>query len=72
MPGRSMGHTVGILFRSSRSRFTVFGACTYDSVSMIAGSYCGFLPNAGHVRTAYKDLREASWEQSASLTISFQ
>ncbi len=46
---------------------------------MIAGSCCGFLPNAGHVRTAccghhgtYKDLRETFWGQRASVTISLQ
>ncbi len=46
---------------------------------MIAGSYYGFLLNAGHVWTVrcgqhgtYKDLREAFWGQSASVTISFQ
>ena len=71
---------IGIVFRGSLYRFAVFGACTYDmvihtseiyiklqlSVFMIAGSYCGFLSNAGHVQTAccghhgtYKDLREA-------------
>ena len=49
------------------------------SVFMIAGSYYGFLLNAGHVRTAccghhgtYKDLREAFGGQSASETILFQ
>ena len=46
---------------------------------MIAGSYYGFLLNAGDVRTAccehhgkYKDLGEAFWGHSASVTISFQ
>ena len=46
---------------------------------MIAGSYCGFLSNAGHVRTAccghhstYKDLREAFGRQSASVPVSCQ
>ena len=41
------------------------------SVFMIAGSYCGFLPNAGHVGTACcghhgtcKELREAFWDRA--------
>ena len=72
-----------IIFSSSPYRFTVFGACTYDmvmhkseniyeklqlSVFIIAGSYYGFLLNAGHVRMAcyghhgtYKDLRDCDY-----------
>ena len=82
---------VEALFRFAKNN--CLGACMYDmvidkseiheklqfSVFMIAGSYWGLLPNAGHVQTAccghhctYKGLREAFWGQSASGTILFQ
>ena len=63
---------IGIVFRSSPYRFTVFGACRYDmvmqrseiciciklqlSVHMIAGSCYGFLLDAGNVWRTPRDL----------------
>ena len=71
---------IGIVFRSSLYRFTVFGACTYDmvlhkseicievqlSVFMIDGWYYRFLLNAGHVWRTSRDLflRVHSWSST--------
>ena len=68
---------IGIGFRSSPNRFTVFGARRYDivlqrseiciklqlSVLMIAGSYNGFLLNAGNVWRTSRD-RIHSWNST--------